>query len=116
MKEQVTVYHNSRCSKSRCALDFLQDKGVQYTVVEYLKDIPTKEELKNIISKLGIQPEELIRKGEDEYKDNFKGKTLTDDQWIDTMVKYPKLIERPIVVRGDKAVVARPTERILDLL
>jgi arsenate reductase len=116
MKEQVTVYHNSRCSKSRCALDFLQDKGVQYTVVEYLKDIPTKEELKNIISKLGIQPEELIRKGEDEYKDNFKGKTLTDDQWIDAMVKYPKLIERPIVVRGDKAVVARPTERILDLL
>lgn len=116
MKDQVTVYHNSRCSKSRCALDFLQEKGVEYTIVEYLKDIPTKEELKNVISKLGIQPEDLIRKGEDEYKDNFKGKKLTDDQWIDAMVKYPKLIERPIVLKGDKAVVARPTERILDLL
>lgn len=116
MKDQVTVYHNSRCSKSRCALDFLQEKGVEYTIVEYLKDIPTKEELKNIISKLDIQPEDLIRKGEDEYKDNFKGKKLTDDQWIDAMVKYPKLIERPIVLKGDKAVVARPAERILDLL
>lgn len=116
MKDQVTVYHNSRCSKSRCALDFLQEKGVEFQIVEYLKDIPTKEELKNIISKLDIQPEDLIRKGEDEYKDNFKGKKLTDDQWIDAMVKYPKLIERPIVLKGDKAVVARPAERILDLL
>lgn len=116
MKEQITVFHNSRCSKSRCALDFLNDKGVDFEVVEYLKDVPSKKELKALIGKLGIHPEDLIRKGEDEYKENFKGKKLTDDQWIDAMVKFPKLIERPIVIKGNKAIIARPTEKILDLL
>lgn len=115
MKEKITVYHNSRCSKSRCAIDFLNEKGIDFEVVEYLKDVPTKTELKELISKLNIKPEDLIRKGEDEFKENFKGKELTDDQWIEAMVKYPKLIERPIVIKGGKAVIARPAENILSL-
>lgn len=113
---KVTVYHNSRCSKSRCAIDYLNDKGIEYEVVEYLKDLPSKDELRNLIKKIGINPEDLIRKGEEEYKDHFRGKILTDDQWIDAMLKFPKLIERPIVLLGDKAVVARPAERIEELL
>lgn len=112
----MKVYHNSRCSKSRCALDLLNEKGVQYDVVEYLKEIPTKTELKDIIKKLGIKPEELIRKGEDDFKEHYKGKTLSDSEWIDAMIKYPKLIERPIVINGNRAVIGRPTERILEIL
>lgn len=112
----MIVYHNSRCSKSRCAIDFLNEKGEDFTIVEYLKDVPTKAELKSIIKKLGIKPEELIRKGEDEFKQHYKGKILSDDEWIDAMVKFPKLIERPIVLNNEKAVIARPVERILDIL
>lgn len=112
----MIVYHNSRCSKSRCAIDFLKEKGEDFTIVEYLKDVPTKAELKSIIKKLGIKPEELIRKGEDEFKEHYKGKILSDDEWIDAMVKFPKLIERPIVLNNEKAVIARPVERILDIL
>ena len=115
MEAEVIVYHNSRCSKSRCALDFLTEKGVPFTVIEYLKDTPAYNELENIIDKLGIEPEELIRKGEDDYKLNFKGKMLSKKEWIDAMIKFPKLIERPIVIKGNKAVIGRPTEKILDL-
>jgi arsenate reductase len=116
MKDTVIVYHNPRCSKSRCALDLLKEKGIDYEVVEYLNNVPTEKELKEVISLLGIRPEELVRKREDDFKTNFKGKTLSDDEWITAMVKYPKLIERPVVVKGNKAVVARPTERILEIL
>lgn len=116
MSDKVLVYHNARCSKSRCALDFLNEKGIEFEVVEYLKDIPTKAELTEIIAKLGIRPEELIRKGEEEYKSLYKGKNLSDSEWIDAMLAHPKLIERPIVLKNAKAVVARPTERILEVL
>jgi arsenate reductase len=116
MTQKIVVYHNARCSKSRCALEFLQERQVEFTVVEYLKDAPTKAELTTIIDQLGIAPEALIRKGEDEYKLHFKGKSLSNEEWIDAMLQFPKLIERPIVVVGDRAVVARPTERILELL
>lgn len=112
----LTVYHNPRCSKSRCALEFLNDKGIEYTVIDYLKDSPSKKELKEIVKKLGIKPEALIRKGEDLFKENFEGKTLTDNEWIEAMVKFPKLIERPIVINDQKAIIARPTEKILDLI
>lgn len=116
MANKITVYHNPRCSKSRCALDYLDDKNVEYEVVEYLKDVPTKQELTNIIEMLGIRPEELIRKGETEFKENFKGKELTDIEWIEAMIRFPKLIERPIVIKNSKAVIARPTERIDELV
>jgi arsenate reductase len=116
MNEAIIVYHNPRCSKSRCALELLAEKKQAFDVVEYLKNTPTKTELQAIIDKLGIVPEALVRKGEEEYKQHFKGKTLSNDEWIDAMIQFPKLIERPIVVVGDKAVIARPTERILVLL
>ena len=116
MNHEVLVYHNPRCSKSRCAFELLAEKKQAFAVVEYLKNTPTKTELQAIIKKLGIAPEALIRKGEDEYKLHFKGKTLSNDEWIAAMIQFPKLIERPIVVVGDKAVIARPTERILELL
>ena len=116
MADSIIVFHNSRCSKSRCALEFLKEKGVDYSVVDYLKNIPTYKDLEEIISKLGIKPEALIRKGEEDFKANFKGKILSDSEWIEAMIKFPKLIERPIVIKGNKAIIGRPTERILEIL
>lgn len=116
MEEKTIVYHNPRCSKSRCALTFLDEVNENYEVIEYLKNIPSKAELKKIIQMLGIRPEELIRKGEADYKENYKGKQLSDDQWVEAMIQFPKLIERPIVIKNNKAVIARPTERIKDLI
>ena len=112
---KYTVYHNSRCSKSRCALQYIEDQGDSYEIVEYLKTSPSTEELKEILKKLGMKAEELIRRGEAEFKDNYKGKILSEAEWITAMVKYPKLIERPIIILDDKAVVGRPTEKIEEL-
>lgn len=112
----MKVYHNPRCSKSRCAIQMLEDKGASYEIVDYLKEVPSAKELKDIITKLGIQPVDLVRKGEADFMDNFKGKELSDDEWIQAMIKFPKLIERPIVVKGKKAVIGRPIENILSLL
>ena len=112
----MKIYHNPRCSKSRQTLHLLQEKGVQLEIVEYLKDLPSKTELKEVLTKLGLQPEQIIRKGETDFKENYKGKSLTDDEWIDAMVKYPKLIERPIVVNGNKAALGRPPENVLELI
>ena len=116
MKDKVTIFHNPRCSKSREVLDLLEDSSCEVAVVEYLKDVPSSIELKKLVNLLGIKPEELIRKGEAEYKDHFKGKILSDQEWISAMVKYPKLIERPIVIHGNKAVIGRPTSKVIDLI
>ena len=112
----MKIYHNPRCSKSRNTLNIITEKGADVTIVEYLKTPPTKEELKDLLKKLNIPAQKLIRKGEQDFKDNFKGKELTEEEWIDAMVKFPKLIERPIVVNGDKAVIGRPPEKVLDIL
>lgn|SRR5690554_4999950 len=112
----MKIYHNSRCSKSRCALGYLEDEGVAFEVVNYLEETPSKEELRDILKKLGIKAEELIRKGEQDFKDNFKGKSLSEEEWIEAMVNYPKLIERPIIVDGDKAVIGRPPEEVFKLI
>lgn len=106
----IRIFHNNRCSKSRCALEILQTKGVDFEIKNYLQDPPTEAELKDLIKKLNIEPVELIRKGEQVFKDEYKEKELTGAQWIKAMVKHPVLIERPIVINGDKAVVARPPE------
>lgn len=112
----MKIYHNPRCSKSRSALQLLEDKGIEVEIVKYLEDTPSKRELKDLLKKLGVKAEEIVRKGENDYKENFKGKTLSEDEWIAAFITYPKLIERPIFVKGDKAVVGRPPENVLSLL
>ncbi len=113
---KFTIYHNPKCTKSRGTLALLQAHGVEPKVIEYLKTPPSASELKTLVAKLGIQPEALVRKGEDVYKSDYAGKTLTDAQWIDAMVKHPILIERPIVVSGARAVIGRPPENVNALL
>lgn len=112
----ITIYHNNRCRKSREGLEILGISGKEYSVREYLNDVPTKDELKNILAILNINPIELIRKNESIWKENYKNVTLTDDEIIDAMIKYPKLIERPIVINGEKAVIGRPPSKILDII
>lgn len=112
----MKIYHNNRCSKSRNSYNLLKEKGIEFETIEYLKTPLTKEELAELLIKLNIPAEELIRKGEADFKENFKGKKLTEKQWIDAMVKFPKLIERPIVVKGNKAVIGRPIEKVIQLL
>jgi arsenate reductase len=112
----LTIFHNPKCSKSRETLALLRARGIEPRVIEYLKAPPTAAELRAIAGKLGIKAEQLVRKGEDIYKAKYAGKTLTEAQWIDAMVKSPILIERPIVVRGAKAVIGRPPENALALL
>lgn len=115
-KETPVLFHNPRCGKSRDALTLLQDAGVDVQVIEYLKTPPTAAQLKVILKKLAMKPEELVRKGEAIYKEHYAGRTLSDAEWIAAMVANPILIERPIFVKGDKAVVGRPPERLLELL
>jgi arsenate reductase len=112
----IKIYHNNRCSKSRCGLELLEQSGKEFIVIKYLEDVPTKNELKDIINLLGIKPIDLIRKNEAIWKEQFKGKTLSDAQLIDAMLKNPKLIERPIVINGNKATIGRPPEKILDII
>ena len=112
----MKIYHNPRCSKSRQTLALINEKGADVEIIEYLNAIPTENELKEILSQLGIPAEKLVRKGEQAYKDNFKGKELSEDEWVKAMVHYPKLIERPIVVKGNKAILGRPPENVLDLI
>jgi arsenate reductase (glutaredoxin) len=114
--DDLTIYHNPKCSKSRATLALLEGRGSRPRIVEYLKVPPTTAELSAIISRLGIRPEALVRKGEDVYKAKYAGNALTDAEWIDAMVRDPILIERPIVVAGDRAAIGRPPERALELL
>jgi arsenate reductase len=113
---KTTIYHNPQCSKSREALQFLQNENADIEVIEYLKTPPNHEELKAIVDKLGITPDLLLRKKEPVFISQFKDSCLTDDEWIDVMVQFPQLIERPIVIQGKKAIIGRPVERILDLI
>jgi len=110
------IYHNPRCSKSRQALALLNEQGIEPEIIEYLKTPPGTAELSRILKLLGMEPEALLRKGEEEYKAHFKGRTLDRDEMIALMVRYPKVIERPIIVHGDRAVVGRPPEQVLALL
>lgn len=112
----ITLYHNPRCSKSREALQLLEENGETISIKKYLENPPTTQELKQLIELLGIKPIELVRIQETVWKENFKGKELTDEQIINAMVKNPKLIERPIVIKGIQAVVGRPPKRVLDIL
>lgn len=112
----ITIYHNARCGKSREAFSLLEKKTKKFKVIEYLKEPPTKVELLELIKMLGIKPEALVRKKEPVFEEKFKSKKLSDAQWIRAMVKYPILIERPIVVNGDTAIICRPPEKVLEFL
>ena len=114
---KVTIYHNPRCSKSRQTLQLLEEKGVDPDVILYLETPPDKSTLAGLIDQLGISARELIRTGEDEYKAmKLSDKSLADEALIDAMVTAPKLIQRPIVVSGGKAVLGRPPENVLEII
>lgn len=112
----MKIYHNPRCAKSRQTLALLEGNGVEPEIILYLNNVPSLKELKSLIEKLGISPIQLVRKGELVWKENFKGKDLSDDEIIQAMITYPKLIERPIVVKDQKAVLGRPPENVLELV
>ena len=113
----VTIYHNPKCSKSRQTLELLSAKGITPNIIEYIKNPPTVEKLKEILSQLGIAPRDLMRKKEDTYKELELGiSSLSDKDLIDLMVEHPILIERPIVISNGKAVLGRPPEQVLDIL
>ena len=112
----IKIYHNNRCRKSREGLHILEESGKEFEIVKYLENVPSKKELKNIIELLGISPIELVRKNEAIWKEQFKNKDLYGDEIISAMVKYPKLIERPIVINGNIAVIGRPPTKIAEIL
>lgn len=112
----TTLYHNPRCSKSRQALHILEEEGETIEIVKYLENPPSHQELKQIIELLNITPIELVRTNEADWKKNFKGKELSDHQIIETMVQNPKLIERPIAIKGTHAVIGRPPENVRNIL
>ncbi len=114
--EQVIIWHNNRCSKSRDSLSYLQDSNQNTTVFEYLKTPPTLEDINHVLEKLQIPAEALIRKGEEVYKSNFKDKKFSEEEWRKILVQHPVLIERPIVIKGNLAVIGRPLEKVIDLL
>ncbi len=111
------IYHNIRCRKSRAGLQYLEEKGIKPEIIEYLKDDAfTVETLTEVIKKLGVKPQEIIRTQEADYKQKYKGKDFIDEEWIKILVENPKLIRRPIVVKGDKAVLGDIVEHIDALL
>ncbi len=112
----MKIYHNTRCSKSRDSYNLLTEKGIDFETIEYLKTPLNKKEIKALLVKLNMPAKDLIRKGEADYKENFKGRELSETQWINAMAQFPKLIERPIIVKGNKAVIGRPIEKVIELL
>jgi arsenate reductase len=112
----ITIYHNPRCSKSRECNVLLENTNKEVSVINYIKEPLTSSEIKKLIDLLNLRPIELVRTNEAIWKEQFKGKDLTDDQVVDALQKHPKLIQRPIVVNGNKAVIARPAEAALSIL
>ena len=114
--QDIQIWHNPRCSKSRNALNLLEEKGIEPKVVKYLEETPSKEEIINVLKMLGISAKELLRKGEEAYKSlNLKDET-NEDKVIEAMLNHPKLIERPVIIKDGKAVIARPIENLEELL
>ena len=112
----MKIYHNPRCSKSRQALEIIKKTKKEFEIVEYLKDILSISELELIIEKLGITAVELVRKNELIWKENYKGKNLSDKEIVRAMIENPKIMERPIVVNGEKAILGRPPECVLKII
>lgn len=112
----TTIYHNPRCRKSRETLQLLEDAGENVKIVKYLEDPPSEAQLKQLLKQLQLKPMELIRKGESLWKEQFKGKSFSEEELIAIMHQNPKLIERPIVVKNGKAKIGRPPESVKEIL
>jgi len=113
----VIIYHNPRCSKSRQTLALLEERGIEPAIVKYLEETPSAEELKSVLTKLGISARDLLRKKEAEYKEaGLDNASLNEDQVIAKMIEFPRLIERPIVIKGDAARIGRPPESVLEIV
>ena len=112
----LTIYHNPRCRKSREGLAYLEEKGKEFEIIRYLDNPPGVDTIWKLLKALDIPPIALVRKNEAIWKSEYKGRELTDDAIVEALTKYPKLIERPIVLLGDKAVIGRPVEKISELL
>lgn len=112
----MKIYHNPRCSKSRQTLQIIREAGIEPEIIDYLNDNPSADEIGELVQLLGITPKQLVRTGEDVYKELFKGRAMTDREWLQAMAENPKLIERPIVVKQKKAVLGRPPENVKGLL
>ncbi|ARV05958.1 arsenate reductase (glutaredoxin) [Polaribacter sp. SA4-10] len=112
----IKIYHNPRCSKSRQGVELLENSGKEFEIIKYLDDVPSEKELTEIINLLNISPIQLVRKTEKIWKENYKGKELSDKEIIKAMIENPKLIERPIVINKTKAVIGRPLENISTII
>ena len=112
----VEIYHNPRCSKSRQTLEILENENQDIKIIKYLDTPPTFNQLHSIIELLGIKPIDLVRKGEAIWKENFKGKSLSEEELISAMINNPKLIQRPIVINGKKAIIGRPPSKVLEIV
>ncbi len=112
----MKLYHNPRCSKSRQGLAILQDANLNFEIIEYLKTPLTKDQIKEILNKLKIQPIDLVRKNEAVWKEKYKHQNLSNEQVINALYEHPKLIERPIFINGNKAVIGRPPEKIISII
>lgn len=113
---KVSIYHNPQCTKSRQALEEIKKSHYDIEVIEYLKNPLSKKEIKELLGKLNMEITEIIRKEEAVYKEKFKGSDFTDEEWLEILETNPKLIQRPIVVLGEKATIGRPTENVIELL
>ena len=112
----VTIYHNPRCSKSRAACELIAGRRVEAEVIDYLTSPPTRDQLRVLLGQLGMRASEIVRRGEAVFSEHYAGRELSDEQWLDALIVHPILIERPIVVCGEQAVIGRPPEKVLKLL
>lgn len=112
----IQILHNPKCSKSRECLAVLEGKVADFNIVNYLDGVLSENDIRQILEKLHCKPLDIIRIKDEFYIENYKGKTLSNDDWIVELAKHPKLIERPIVINGDKAAIGRPLQNILDIL
>ena len=109
------IYHNPKCSKSRKTLEYIKDKNINHIIKLYLQEDITEKEIKDIVKMLGIKPIELVRQHEEDFK-SYRNKDLSDEEVFNLLIKYPKIIERPIVVSNNKAILGRPPEKVLDII
>jgi arsenate reductase len=113
---KYTIYHNPRCKKSRDALQLLKKKNLKFNVINYLKEVFDKQSLEKVLDVIGKKPSEALRKNEDIWRKQFSGKKIGEEEILKLMIKYPKLIERPMVINGNKGIIARPLENLMDFI